>query len=234
MKKTKIQLPIKNWKIDFEFMEDFVSELEQAKIRELGTYLEATGLHDYTLTSDEEWVLRDFESGKVEWKSFRIWNIFEIQHYWKQRSQEDIQREWEPKYNFVMQNENNNWIIERVPEQINNDFNLIPWNSISAFTHLNKVYYQEEPFYSKQWSNVYTLRNNALNKNRAKFIISAINSIIWEIEYWKNTASRLETYDIQLPIKNNQPDYDIMETLISAIQKLVVRDMMEYIEKKIR
>ena len=63
------------------------------------------------------------------------------------------------EYNFVMQNENNNGVIEKVPKQINNFFNLIPGNSISAFTHLNKVYYQEEPFYSKQGSNVYTLRS---------------------------------------------------------------------------
>jgi len=96
-----------------------------------------------------------------------------------------------------MQSDNNNWIIEKVPEQIWNDFNLIPWNSISAFTHLNKVYYQKDPFYSKQWSNVYTLKNEFLNKQNAKFIISAINSIIWIFEYGKNTASRLENYKIR-------------------------------------
>lgn len=50
MRKTKIQLPILNGKINFEFMEDFISELEQAKIRELEAYLQATGLSNYTLT----------------------------------------------------------------------------------------------------------------------------------------------------------------------------------------
>jgi hypothetical protein len=69
-----------------------------------------------------------------------------------------------------MQNENNNGIIEKVPEQVGNHFNLIQGNSISAFTHLNKVYYQEEPFYSKQGSNVYTLQNDSLNSRSLKYI----------------------------------------------------------------
>ena len=58
-------------------MEEFISELEQAKIRELEAYLQTTGLQDYALTSEEEKVLRDFENGKVEWKEFTIGNLFE-------------------------------------------------------------------------------------------------------------------------------------------------------------
>lgn len=38
---------------------------------------------------------------------------------------------------------------------------------------------------------------------------------------------------IQLPIKNSKPDYDVMETFISAIQKLVIKDVVLYADKKI-
>jgi len=37
---------------------------------------------------------------------------------------------------------------------------------------------------------------------------------------------------IQLPIKNNQPDYGVMEILISAVQKVVVKDLVGYVNKK--
>lgn len=117
----------------------------------------------------------------------------------------------------MLQNENNNGVIEKVPEQIGNHFNLISGNSISAFTHLNKVYYQEEPFYSKQGSNVYTLRSDFLNKKVAKFIVSAINSTIGNIEYGKNTASRLINYKIHLPIKNGQIDFEFMASTVREI-----------------
>ncbi|HBK82750.1 MAG TPA: type II restriction endonuclease subunit M [Flavobacterium sp.] len=42
----KIQLPIKNNEIDFEFMESFIAELEAERIAELEAYLLATGLND--------------------------------------------------------------------------------------------------------------------------------------------------------------------------------------------
>lgn len=129
-----------------------------------------------------------------------------------------------------MQNENNNGVIKRVPEQIGNNFNLIPGNSISAFTHLNKVYYQEKPFYSKQGSNVYTLRNKFMNKINAKFIISAINSVIGTLEYGKNTASRLSQYKIQLPTKNNKIDFDFMETFVKELEEERISQLDVYLE----
>ncbi|HAJ71488.1 MAG TPA: type II restriction endonuclease subunit R [Methylophilaceae bacterium] len=165
----------------------------------------------------------------VEWGEFRIGNLFDIAHYGKQRSQEDLQKNMELKYNFVMQNESNNGVIEKVPEQIGNYFNLIPGNSISAFTHLNKVYYQKEPFYSKQGSNVYTLKSNFLNEKVAKFIISAINSIIGNLEYGKNTASRLTEYKIQLPTKNGKINFDFMERFIAELEAERIAELEAYL-----
>lgn len=236
-KSIKIRLPTQNWKPDFEFMNKFIAELEATHQAELEAYLRMTWLKNYELTSSELELLKVFEEWKIEWWKFQIWSenwLFEIKHYWKQRSQEDLQRDGEKIYNFVMQNDNHNGVVEKVPEQIGNNFNLIPWNSISAFTHLNKVYYQETPFYSKQWSNVYSLRNSDLNKMRASFLISSINKRIWSIWYGKNTASRLETYKIELPIKNWKPDYELMEKFIWAIQKLVIKDVAIYNEIKLK
>lgn len=128
-----------------------------------------------------------------------------------------------------MQNESNNGVIERVPEQIGNHFNLISGNSISAFTHLNKVYYQEEPFYSKQGSNVYTLKNAFLNKDRAKFIVSAINLTISTLEYGKNTATRLSDNTIQLPIKNGKIDFEFMESFIAELEAQRIAELEAYL-----
>lgn len=44
IKNEKIQLPTKNGKIDFDFMEQFIAELEAERIAELEAYLLATGL----------------------------------------------------------------------------------------------------------------------------------------------------------------------------------------------
>ena len=37
---------------------------------------------------------------------------------------------------------------------------------------------------------------------------------------------------IKLLTKNDKPDYETMETLISAIQKLVIKDVVLYVERK--
>ncbi|WP_233707292.1 restriction endonuclease subunit S [Helicobacter cetorum] len=44
--------------IDFNFMENFIAELEQHRLAELDAYLQATGLQNTTLTSDEENALK--------------------------------------------------------------------------------------------------------------------------------------------------------------------------------
>ena len=39
--------------------------------------------------------------------------------------------------------------------------------------------------------------------------------------------------NISLPVKNGGPDYEIMELVISAIQKLVIRDVIAYGKQKL-
>ena len=39
---------------------------------------------------------------------------------------------------------------------------------------------------------------------------------------------------ISLPVKNEQPDYELMSTLISAMQKLVIADVVKFSDEKIK
>ncbi len=78
LKNTVISLPTKNGKIDFDFMENFIAELEALRIAELEAYLSVTGLKNYTLTATENRVLKEFENGEFEWKNITIGELFEI------------------------------------------------------------------------------------------------------------------------------------------------------------
>lgn len=64
MNNTTILLPQKNGEIDFDFIENFIAELEAERIAELEAYLKATGLNDYILTPEEKDVLKAFRKGK--------------------------------------------------------------------------------------------------------------------------------------------------------------------------
>lgn len=45
-------------------------------------------------------------------------------------------------------------------------------------------------------------------------------------------AKEANALDIMLPAKDGKPDYQAMEVLISAIQKLAIKDVVRYAEKK--
>ncbi|WP_416189501.1 restriction endonuclease subunit S [Neisseria sp. CCUG17229] len=72
MRKTTIQLPIKNGQLDLDFMENFVAELE--------AYLSAAGLKDYALTEAEQAALLDLEQGKVPFKQFKVTDLFHVKN----------------------------------------------------------------------------------------------------------------------------------------------------------
>ena len=46
-------------------------------------------------------------------------------------------------------------------------------------------------------------------------------------------AKDADALDIQLPTKDGKPDYDTMTALISAVQKLVIKDVVLYADRKI-
>lgn len=57
IKNLDIRLPCINYKISFDFMEQYVRELEAERVRELEAYLIASGLNNYQLTDNEREIL---------------------------------------------------------------------------------------------------------------------------------------------------------------------------------
>ena len=69
------------------------------------------------------------------------------------------------------------------------------------------------------------------------FITSAIHKAAHtgKFDYGHNFyAKDADELNIMLPTKNGKPDYDSMEILISAIQKLVIKDVVLYANRKIK
>jgi len=67
------------------------------------------------------------------------------------------------------------------------------------------------------------------------FLTSAIHKAAHtgKFDYGHNFyAKDADALDIMLPSKDGTPDYDTMETLISAVRKLVIKDVVKYADKK--
>jgi len=236
---TLIQLPTKNGKIDFDFMEKFIAELEAERIAELEAeriaeleaYLSATGLQDCTLTREEEKALEEFESGKIVFGEFKIGELFEINSSIKRFDANKITIS-EIGKPYVARTSLNNGIRGYVneDEQFLNEGNTISFGQDTA-----TMFYQEKPYFTGDKIKIVKSKDNKLNKNNALFFISTMEKSFSSFSWGGSSfnVKILVNQVMQLPTNGNKPDYKTMETLISAVQKLVIKDVVLYADRKI-
>ena len=233
MNKTKIQLPTKNGKIDFEFMENFIAELETERIKNLETYLVVTGLKDYTLTSEEQQLLTDYKNGKLEWSNYKLGDLFEINptKYYRLKNDDIISKKG--RIPLISNSSTDNGVMGFSILEANNIGNTITCSDTTLGA--DTMFYQKNAFIGYSHIQHLTPKFDGFNREIASAIISACRvSTSNQYDYGtKFNRVAMNKTKMQLPTKNNQPDYKLMETLISAIQKLVIKDVVLYTDKKI-
>jgi hypothetical protein len=232
MRKTKLQLPVKNGVIDFDFMERFIAELEAERIAELEAeriaeleaYLQAAGLKDYELTVEEERALEEF--AKLEWQTFNLKNLFGKSTRGKRLKSADRIPGSLP---FVTAGE----AEEGISAFIGNDVTVFSENTITI-DMFGSAKYRNYQYGGDD--HVAVVHTENLPRLAAIFVTSAIHktSHAGQFDYSKNFyAKDADELDISLPAKDNVPDYAVMETFIAAIHKLVIRDLVRYADRKI-
>jgi len=234
MNNTKIQLPTKNGKIDFEFIESFIAELEAERLAELESYLLATGLKDYTLTAEEQQVLQDFENDKFIWCEFKLGDFFEINptQYYKLQNEEIISKN--SKIPLVSNCSIDNGVMGFSHLKANNKGNTITCSDTTLGAET--MFYQKNDFIGYSHIQHLVPKIEPFNQFIANVIITASRVSTSKKYDYGNKFNRLamNKTKIQLPAKNQQPNYAIMETLISAIQKLVIKEVVLYADSKSR
>lgn len=220
----KILLPSINGKIDFEFMEKFNAELEAQRIAELEAYLLVTNLKDYTLTEEEKQALKEFEN--IEWKSYNLEKLFGKSTRGKRLKSSD---RLEGTLPFVTAGEND----EGISAFIGNNVNIFSENT-TTIDMFGSAKYRNYKYGGDD--HIAVVHTEKLQKFVSIFITSAIHksSYTGKFSYSRNFyAKDADELCITLPCKNNQPNYSVMETIISAIQKLVIKDVVKYADRKI-
>lgn len=231
MNKTKIQLPTQNGKIDFDFMESFMTDLEAERITKLENYLTANNLNDYTLNAKEKQVLKDFENNKIKFNEFQIGKLFHINSYKKRfdANKVIISNIGKP---YVVRTSLNNGIRGYIEEdeQFLNEANTISFGQDTA-----TMFYQERPYFTGDKIKILKSKDNSFNKQNALFFISSMTKSFSSFSWGGSSFSVnvITNQIVKLPIQNSKPDYQTMETLISAIQKMVIKDVVKYVAGKV-
>ena len=238
----KLTLPTQNGKIDFAFMEQFIAELEAERIAELEAYLRVTGLSDYILTEEERAVLEAFRSGKISWGGVKLldkqqvkdieWRVFNLEKLFgkstrgrRLRSQDRISG----NLPFVTAGEAN----EGISDFIGNDVIVFSENT-TTIDMFGSAKYRNYKYGGDD--HIAVVHTENLPKYAAIYVTTAIHKVSYagQFSYSRNFyAKDADNLNISLPSVQGKPMYDYMEVFIRAVQKLVIKDVVQYADRKI-
>ena len=224
MNKTKIHLPTQNGKIDFAFMENFIAELEAERIAELEAYLQATGLQDYTLTKEEEEALQGFEG--VEWQTYNLEELFGKSTRGRRLKSADRVSGNLP---FVTAGEAN----EGISDFIGNDVIVFSENT-TTIDMFGSAKYRNYKYGGDD--HIAVVHTEKLPKFASIFVTTAIHKVsnAGQFSYSRNFyAKDADELNISLPSTQGDPLYSYMEVFIRAVQKLVIKEVVQYADRKI-
>ncbi len=234
VKKEFIQLPTKDGKIDFEFMDDCIRELEEERIRELeeerirelSAYLTVSGLDNYELSSEEKESLDAY--GSIMFGECKFKDIFDKIKQGRRLKKDD---QIAGNIPFVMSGRTNTGVVG----YISNPIALFPKNSITIDIFGNS-FYRSYDFGAGDDTGVYWNDKTQYSKEAMLYLTTAMEkTLLGKYSYGKKLrSSQSFNFKMQLPTKDGKIDFSYMELLISAVQKLVIKDVVLYADEKIQ
>ena len=234
VKNKHIQLPQKRGEIDFDFMESFiaeleaerVAELEAERVAELSAYLTVSGLDNYELSNDEEDALKNFQS--LKWDTYNLEKLFGKSTRGKRLKGDDRIAGTLP---FVTAGE----ASEGISAYISNEVEVFEKNT-TTIDMFGSAKYRNYKYGADD--HVAVVHTEAVPMKAAIFVTSACHKAAHtgKFDYGHNFyAKDADALYISLPVNEaGNPDYGKMAIIISAIHKLVIKDVVAYSNRKIK
>ena len=228
-----MRLPVTdNGFINFDFMESFiaeleaerVAELEAERVAELSAYLAVSGLDNYELSGDEVQALQNYSL--LTWKSFNLECLFGKSTRGKRLKGDDRVSGTLP---FVTAGE----ASEGISAYISNDVEIFEKNT-TTIDMFGSAKYRNYKYGADD--HIAVVHTETVPMKAAIFLTAAIHKAAHtgKFDYGHNFyAKDADALDIMLPAKDGKPNYTTMETLISAVQKLVIKEVVLYANQKI-
>ena len=232
IEKQIVKLPTKNGDVDFDFMESFISELEAERVAEmeaervaeLSAYLKASGLDNYELSDEEEKAIDCYST--YNWKAFNLKALYGKSTRGKRLKGEDRIPGTLP---FVTAGE----AEEGISAFIGNKVEVFEKNT-TTIDMFGSAKYRNYQYGGDD--HVAIVHTENIPMKAAIFVTSACHKAAHtgKFHYGHNFyAKDADELNIMLPAKDGKPDYESMETLISAVQKLVIKDVVRYTNRRL-
>lgn len=248
-----IKVPIRNKKIDFDFMESLISKLEEKRISELINYLTLSGLDNYELSSEEKKFLNyiDNTSNNIEelinnklkaanWKEYKMSDLFDrigtnkLPYKAKELPNHATGKNVLPCLTSSFMNQGLNYYAPRENATILKNVISIPSNS-----DVYRAYFQSEEFtvlsdaYAISWKDM----KKHITENQYLFMVLCINKVTdLPIYSYKNKLggwNKVKNKKILLPQINQDIDFDFMEKIIIITKKIAIKKVVLWKDKVI-
>lgn len=230
LKKLTIQLPTikQNDKslIAFDFIETFIATLNAERLATLNAYLKTTNLKDYALTKDEQAALDGLDT--VTLGTFSFHQLFDSIVQGRRLKKQD---QVSGKMPFVMAGVTNTGVVD----YIGNEVRIFPKNSLTVDIFGN-VFYRSYEYGMGDDTGAYWNTDNHISKSAMLYLATTMQRfMVGKFDFGhKLRSSRSTDFKIQVPINPDQtPNYAYMSLVISAMQKIVIKNVVDYLDVRI-
>ena len=221
----KVKFPVsKKKEIDYHFMETLTEELKKERVTELAEYLKRKGFDECNLTDEEQKAVDDY--GNLKWETYNLEKLFGKSTRGKRLKSADRIPGALP---FVTVGE----AEEGVSGFIGNEVHIFRKNT-TTIDMFGSAKYRNYNYGGDD--HVAVVHTEKLSANAAVFVTAAIHksSHNGQFDYGKNFyAKDADELCISLPVKAGKPDYQVMEKIIAAIHKLVIKKVVLYANEKV-
>ena len=231
IKDFSIKLPTLNEDIAFNYLENYIRELENECIIKLNAYLQSSGLENTELTQEEKDAVLKLRNNDVEWKEFKVCGkngIFNVNNTHSILQSQIVPNSGE--FPYVTASENNN----SVSTYVNYDIEQIEeGNSIMIGGKTLVITYQESDYFSNDSHNLacYVKDEKGKSKEIQLFLVSALYKNLKPKYSWGDSISgkKIQNDTLFLPVTTDgEIDWDFMQNLISAESRLAILDVVKW------
>ena len=222
-----IHLPtLSNWEIAYDYMEEYIKEIEAYHVKEIEAYLKATGLSNYELKKDEVESLKTITQGGG--RKFTLDELFDVSYWNADIQKTDIWNQWDI---VVSAWENNYWIIGRTTKQSNIFDEKTITIDMFWYAFLRTFQYKMVTH-----GRVLSLKpKNKLSNDSLLYMLWLLKKTIhW---YWFDnmlTWKKIKENVISLPVYETwEIVFNCINSFNKATQKLVIKDLVDNINRKL-
>lgn len=237
---TEIIVPYINGEIAVGYMEARIRELEEARIRELETYLKVAGFEDCELTEEERKALENLQTGKVQMHYFELSSLYEKVNLknkpFDKRKDTSSQKSNEFSVPLINAKHGDNGIMfygkEDIFPSVDMTIDIVQNGAIAT----GDVYAQPQKT-GVLWD-AYLIRaiTHKDTTNTLLYFACVIKKTIKQLFSYDNKAvwDRVKKQKILLPVNDSDNiDFDFMDLYINAQMKLSIQKIKDWRSKEI-